>query len=104
MASNNPFPNAPFVWRFPDYQDKAITVSVTFNDNTKVLSGAEIIREPGCVYQTILWGLGEDGRPDNTTMKFIIPEGTTNLNRQALSRVGLASIDNVLAVQITAGF
>jgi hypothetical protein len=59
-----------------------------------------------CLYTKILIGLGGDGTPDSTTRKITVPDGTTVLTPQqlaALAAQGLSTIEDILALQITAG-
>lgn len=105
MSRANPQPQAsPWTWWAADYQNNAIRVAVAFNTSTKALQNATVTRDPGCVYKRMLFGLGPDGTPDTTPTQFEVPDGTTVVSRQELSRVGLNNIDDVMSVQVTAGF
>lgn len=94
---------SPWVWTAADYQGNAITVSITFNDSTRAISGGSVTRDPGCVYGHVYVGTGADGIPDDTPKAFAVPVGTTNLNKNRFTNNGLNTIEDVLALQITAG-
>jgi hypothetical protein len=88
----------------PDYQGNGITITVTFNDSTKALTGATIVRDPGCVWQTIFFGVGADGTPNSTTGQFgPIAAGTTTESAHRLKQGGFNTINDILPLQITAG-
>lgn len=94
---------SPWSAAFPDYQGNAITVTVTFNNSTKALSGATVVRDVGCVYTFLAFGLGPDGTPNTAPARFNVPVGTTNVTANQLKAGGLNTINDVLALQITAG-
>lgn len=95
---------SPWVWTAADANGASITISVDFNASTRALQGATVVRNTGCLYRTILIGLGTDGTPDTAANAFPVPYGTSSLTARQLTRNGLATIDDVLALQITAGF
>jgi hypothetical protein len=95
--------NSPWVWQALDYQNNAITITINFNNSTRALTGGKVVRDAGCVYGTVYIGQGADGTPNTAPDKFAVPTGTTNLTANQLKRNGLATIENVLALQITAG-
>lgn len=93
----------PWVYEAGDYQGNMIRITVTFDSVTRVLSGASVFRDPACVYHKIYIGLGGDGRPDSTPHVFTVPSGTTAINKTTLNASGFTVIEDVLALQITAG-
>jgi hypothetical protein len=94
---------SPWVWEADDYQGNSIIITVTFNNSTRVLSGATVVRQAGCVYGTIFIGVGSDGTPNTAPDQFAVPVGSTRVTANQLKRNGLTTIENVLALQITAG-
>jgi hypothetical protein len=103
--SDRPYtPISPITWTFPDYLGRTLSVTVNFNNSTGRLNGVTTEREPGCLYQTLLWDKGTDGIPDNTTKKRTAPVGTASATRAQLGSIGLDTISDVLAVQFTVGF
>jgi len=103
VAINNPLPTSPLTWRFPDYQDRAISLRVTFNNNTRRITGATVTRDAGCLYTTLYWDVGEDGTPDSSTRKATVPEGTTTLGSGQITALGLRTVEDVTAANFTAG-
>lgn len=88
---------SPWSVAFPDYQGNAITITLTFNNSTRALTGGTVVRDAGCVYSTIVIG-----DPATTQMTFQVPFGSTTLKANQLSNKGLNTIEDVLALQITA--
>jgi hypothetical protein len=95
---------SPWSSRFADYQDKAITITVTFNNATRSITGGSITRDAGCAYTKVLIGLGGDGRPDSTDKVFNVAglEGTQSANKAAFTARGFDTIEQIQALQITA--
>lgn len=94
---------SPLVIAFPDYQQNAITCTITFNNASKALTGATVVRDPGCVYTYLSFGLGPDGTPNTAPGRFNVNVGTTTVTANQLKAGGLNTINDVLALQFTAG-
>lgn len=96
-------PTSPYLfYSCGDYKGKMITMTVTF-DGSNNLTGATIFRDPACLYQHILIGIGADGSPDSSSMKFTVPGGTTTVSKAQLNSVGLVTLSDLLSLQVTAG-
>jgi hypothetical protein len=95
---------SPWVSRFADYQDKAITLTVTFNNTTRSITGGSITRDAGCMFTKILIGLGSDGRPDTTDKVFDVStlEGTQSIGKAPFTARGFNTVEDIQALQITA--
>lgn len=102
MARGDPF-LSPWLWAASDYLGRAITITVTFDNTTKALSSGSIVRATGGLYGHLYIGLGVDGSPNSTTHQFAVPVGTTGISKGQFSANGLNTIDDILALQITAG-
>jgi hypothetical protein len=96
-------PDNPWVWSAADYQGRAIRITVPWNASNKQLLSATVEREPGCLYGSLLFGVGEDGAADSSLDRFPIPEGTTTVPGNLLRANRLKTIDDILSMQITAG-
>lgn len=94
---------SPWVYQATDYLNRSLTITVTFNNGTRALSGATVVRDVGCLYSKIYMGVGGDGKPDSTTRKVTVPEGTTPVSQATLNGIGLTTIEDIIALQITAG-
>jgi hypothetical protein len=94
---------SPIQWRFDDYKNRAVVVSFDFDETTHALFGITAVREPGCLYDTLFWGLGPDGTPNTSPKQFKIPFGQTDLQPNQLARVGLRTIEDVTDAQFTVG-
>jgi hypothetical protein len=106
MAKGDP-PSSPWTYDSGgDFQDRHVSISIVFNNATRVLQSATLHRDAGCVYTKIYIGLGVDGKPDSTTHVFNIGNltGDRSVNSTQLAAVGLNTIEDVTALgQITAG-
>jgi hypothetical protein len=94
---------SPYVWETGDYLGRLIRITVTFNNTTRALTGGSVFRDAACLYQKIYIGTGPDGTPNSTNKAIPVPAGTTNVTANQLKQVGLNVIEDVLALQITAG-
>jgi hypothetical protein len=93
----------PWVQQFEDYVGAAIRITVDFDNTTRAITGGTAYRDASCLMTKILIGLGPDGTPDTTETQFTVPAGTTEIPGSAFSDLGLSTIEDVLALQITAG-
>jgi hypothetical protein len=98
----------PYLWSSgPDTGGREVRISFAWNATTRALTTITVHRDAGCAYSTILVGLGVDGRPDSTerTVDLTGLEGDITVPGARvtwLAAHGLASIDDVLSLQITA--
>lgn len=99
MAKGDPL-LSPYVCEFLDYQGLVLRITVSFNDATRALTGALVHRDPGCLFTRIVWD-----NPQGANRKPLpaVPEGDTSVTAQQIrSATGFRTIEDVLAVQITA--
>lgn len=98
----------PYLWSSgPDMASKEVKISFTWGSVTRLLTSIAVSRDAGCQFTSILIGLGEDGSPDHTerTVDLTGLAGTVTVPAVRLDWLaahGLATIDDVLALQITA--
>lgn len=85
-----------------DSADRHITITVSWNTANRALTGAVVHRDTGCAYTKILVGVGADGTPNSSTRSFTVPAGDTSFTKNQMGSVGLNTIDDFLALQITA--
>lgn len=96
--------HSPFVfYETDDYQEKIIRISFTFDEITRVLQSGTVYRDAACIYKKIYIGFGTDGAVDSSLRKVNVPSGTTNIPIAALSNFGFNTIEDIVALQITAG-
>lgn len=91
------------MWEAPDNFGNFIRITVTFNESTRALSGATVFRDAACQWTHIYIGLGADGTPDSTDKAFTVPAGTSTVTANQLRQRGLNTIEDIQALQITAG-
>jgi hypothetical protein len=99
-----PTPN-PYHWESGDLEGDLITIDFTWNATTRALTAINVHRDALCSWNTILIGLGSDGSPDTSVRQVTVPVGDRALTAPQLSALashGLATIDDVLTLQITA--
>ena len=95
---------SPWVWSAADYLGNTISVSVVFNNTTKALTSATIARDAACLYGHLYIGTGADGTPNTTTHALTVAAGSSKTYTAGqMSQVGLNTINDILALQITAG-
>lgn len=104
MAKGDPL-LSPWVWDARDNEGDVIRITVAFDNTTRAITGITAFRDAACIYTKIVIGLGADGTPNTTDKTIAVPAGTTVLTasqRAALASKGLSTIEDVLALQITA--
>ncbi len=93
---------SPWTWEARDYQGNKISITIPFDNTTKVLSNGTIFRDAACVYTTLIVGVGGDGTVESSTKTFSVPSGTHTITASAMSSKGINTIDDILNLQITA--
>ena len=89
---------SPYIWAASDYLGRQITVTFPFDNTTHALADATVTRDVGC-----LWGTLMIGDPNGAVKTFAIAFGTSTVRSQQLKNNGLNTIDDIFALQITAG-
>jgi hypothetical protein len=91
---------SPWNCEFTDYAGAKITIRVDFDNATRAITGGLCHRDPDCVYHRIVWD-----NPSGPNRKQLpdLPDGDTTFTAQQVrSATGFRTIEDVLAVQITA--
>lgn len=102
MVDVTPPPTSPWVWQAVDNFGRFIRITLPF-DAAHALGTATVERDVGCQWAHIYIGLGADGTPNSTAHAFTVPEGMNTVTANQLRQRGLNTIDDVIALQITAG-
>lgn len=103
--ANPPAMVSPWTWQTLDAGGHVLSVSVAFNETTHAITGVSSHRDTDCEFTQVLIGRGADGSPNSTLRTIDVPDGDFTLpaNRiAALASRGLNTIDDILALQITA--
>lgn len=103
MAKGDPYvPPNPWVWAANDRNGVELSISVPWNAQNRGVQSATVVRPSGCLLSRIFIGVGPDGTPDTSTNVYSVPVGTTSVAANILRQNGLNTIDDVIALQITA--
>lgn len=91
---------SPWHWEAGDYLGRKIQWDVYFDPSTRAVinPGLQGSRDVGCLYSTIIIG-----DPTDPTRAIAVQEGSFQLQPNRLSQNGLDTIDQILALNITAG-
>lgn len=96
-------PPNPWVWSANDPLGNPLTISVAWKASMRALQNTTVTRDPACSLGHIYIGVGADGTPNTSPNAYAVPTGSTTITAATLSKNGLNTIDDVLALQITAG-
>jgi hypothetical protein len=104
MAGDGPVVlTSPYELAIQDNFGQIISITITFNNNTRAITGCTVYRDATCQWTKIFVGLGADGTPNTAAKTFNVPAGTTTITPQQLSARGVNTIEDVVSYQITAG-
>lgn len=105
MAHGGPVTSPYLALDAQDVAGNHLTMTFTFNEVDRSLISATIHRDPDCLWHRVLIGLGPDGTPDNSSHMFNVQglSGNRDFNSAQLRATGFVTIEDVLALQITAG-
>jgi len=98
-----PLPQSPYTWEDADYVGNKIQIVVAFDNSTRVIIDGTTYRDADCMFKKILVGLGGDGRPDSSGHVFTCPQGSHNVPGAVFAAQGFDTIEQFMAMQITAG-
>lgn len=91
---------SPWQYACSDYVGLSMGVQISFNNATRAITSCYMYRDPGCQYTTFVVGFGSTEKriagPSDTDK-----DGVTTYTAQQMARVGLNTIEDVLALQIT---
>lgn len=94
---------SPWGQHFEDYVGQAIDITVIFDEGDRSITSASIHRDAECLFTTIFIGLGPDETPNTSPVHFEVPTGTTPISAGVLSLLGFNVIEEIEALQISAG-
>lgn len=88
----------------PDSLGRKITITFAFDDVTRLLATGTVHRDANCRWHKIVVGIGVDGQPDSSTHTFNVGNlvGDQVFTAVQMAAVGFSTIEDVLALQITA--
>ncbi len=94
----------PWGYLAADFAGNKIQIQIPWNTGTRaLLNGGTVTRDTACRYHNIYIGTGANGTVEATPHKFTAPAGTTAVPVTALNSQGLNTVDDLNALQITAG-
>lgn len=94
-------PQSPWVWDASDYLGRMIRITIPFDVGSRaILNGGSIHRDVGCLWSRIVWDVPSSPQAKRSPS---VPVGDTAVSAaQIQSFAGFTTIDQLLAVQITA--
>jgi hypothetical protein len=101
MAKGDPL-LSPWVVGFQDYLNRVVTITVNFNDATRALTNAVIHRDSGCLFHTIVFDNPSDAVKAKRLTAPADGAGDRTYSKAQLASQGLNTIEDAMAVQITA--
>lgn len=100
MAKGDPL-LSPWTWDSgADYLGRHMSITLPFNNTTRAITNGGVIhRDAGCMYTKIVWGV-----PTSPTSirSASVPNGDTAISAAQVRALGFDTIEQVLALQITA--
>jgi hypothetical protein len=93
---------SPWTWEAADYVGLAIRITVNFNNSTRSLQSTVVHRDTGCQYKKIVLDVPSDGAKSKRLVAPIDGAGDRTYTANQMKAQGLNTIEDVLAVQITA--
>lgn len=93
---------SPWPWEAPDYQGLVIRIAVSFNVSSRALQNAVIHRDSGCQYNTIVLDNPTDAVKAKRLAAPVDGAADKTYTANQMKAQGLNTIEDVLAVQITA--
>lgn len=102
MAKGDPLLSPWLPGPFPDYLGRKIIVTVNFNDTTRALVSAVIHRDTGCLWHTLVFDDPTDAAKAKRLAAPIDGAGDRTYTANQLRQQGLDTIEQAMAVQVTA--
>lgn len=93
---------SPWAWESGDYVGLVIRITVSFNNSTRALTSAVIHRDSGCQYTKIVLDDPSDAVKAKRLPAPVDGAGDRTYSKAQMAAQGLNTIEDVLAVQITA--
>lgn len=97
---------SPVEFSFSDNFDRVISISIVFDETTRVITAISTHRDEGCDATRILIGTSPEGIPDDTDKVVVAPVGDYQLTQAELDDLashGVGTIEGFQQFQITAG-
>ena len=94
---------SPWAYTTADANGLVLSVTFTFDNITFTVLTITGHKDAGCAYSNFYMGVGADGIPDSTATKLAIPQGDALMALALFTGLGLTTINDVLAHQVTAG-
>jgi hypothetical protein len=101
MAKGDPL-LSPWVPAFQDYLGRVISITVNFNNTTRALVNAVVHRDAGCLYTKIVFDNPGDAVKAKRLAAPADGQGDRTYTAAQLASQGLSTIEDAMAVQITA--
>jgi hypothetical protein len=104
MFTPGPTQQTPYIWEDGDYVGLVIRITVNFNNSTRALQNAVVHRDDGCQYHTIVFDNPTDAVKAKRLAAPADGAGDKTYTANQMKAQGLNTIEDVMAVQMTAEF
>lgn len=101
MAKGDPL-LSPWVVQFFDFQHLELRITVNFDNTTRALLSAVVHRDSGCQYHTIVFDVPGDGVKSKRLPAPVDGAGDRTYSAAQMASQGLSTIEQAMALQITA--
>lgn len=95
--------STPYTWESTDFAGNRIGLIVDFDNTTREIDGGTGYRDENCQHKRIYLGVGLDGTPNGSTRFINVASGSQNLGKGQFTGAGFNVIEDLIAIQITAG-
>lgn len=105
MVIGNPPPVSPYVYTARDSQGRILSATVPYDNSTRVINAPVTVhRDANCAFTKVIVDVGPDGTPDTSTKVINVAGliGDRTFTVAQVNSIGLVTIDDILAHQITA--
>jgi len=94
---------SPWTYTAADTAGNVLSVTFTFDNTLFTILTITGHKDAGCAYNNFYMSVGGDGRPESTATQLAVAQGDTLIAVATVNGMGLTTITDVLANQVTAG-
>jgi hypothetical protein len=102
MGFPAPAATSPWVQEFPDYLGRQVTITFTFDNSTRRITGGSIRRDARCLWHTVVFGDPADPTSPRLSAPGQNAIDVTVTAAQVVAATGFTTVEQAMGVQITA--